>query len=334
MFKYKKTIFFIIILAIVGGYFFYSRSKKPVAEYTTVKVERKNLAQTVSVSGKIVSPSEVDLSFNSTGRLKSVLVDVGDSVKKDQPVAVMDAGTLFHELAQAQADLKNQKEILENMKRKGDAYTKEQRDGQRALIVKADEAVKTVWKNIDEKKIYAPIDGVVGRKNIDAGELVTVGTAVLTLFQSADLEISANIPESDIVKIKLGQNADLTLDALPAGEKLKAQVFEIEPASTVIQDVVYYKIKLKLDHQDERLKNGMSTDIDIRTEEKENVLVVPARAIKTEGTEKFVEILKDAKNNITERKKITTGLEGDEGLVEVKSGLSGGEEVVTFVKSV
>ena len=126
----------------------------------------------------------------------------------------------------------------------------------------------------------------------------------------------------------------MTLDALPADEKLSARVFEIEPASTVIQDVVYYKIKLKLDAQDERLKNGMSADIDIRSAEKENALVVPQRAIKIEGTEKFVEVLKDAKNNITERKKIITGLEGDEGSVEVKSGLEEGDEVVTFAKAV
>lgn len=334
MFKYKKTIFFIIIIAIIGGYFFYSRSKKPTVEYTTAKVERKNLAQTVSVSGEIASPNNIDLAFQTTGRLENVFVDVGDKISKDQLVAQIELETLPQELAQAEADLKAQKELLENMKRKRDTYTREQRDSQRAVIKKYEAAVSEAAQKIDETKIYSPVDAIVGKRNFDAGETAIAGTAVLELFQETDLEISANIPESDIVKIKLDQRADLSLDALPADEKLSARVFEIEPASTVIQDVVYYKIKLKLDAQDERLKNGMSADIDIRSAEKENVLVVPQRAIKIEGTEKFVEVLKDAKNNITERKKIITGLEGDEGLVEVKSGLNEGDEVVTFVKNI
>ncbi len=334
MIKYKKTIIFIIILAIAGGYFFYSRSKKPTTEYTTVKVERKNLAQTVSVSGKIASPNNIKLAFQTTGRLENIVVDVGDKVVKDQLVAQIELGALPQEIDQANADLKAQKESLENMKNKRDTYTKEQRDAQRAVIKKYEAIVAGVAQQIEETKIYAPVDAVVGKRNFNAGETVIAGTAVIELFQGTDLEISVNIPESDIVKIKLDQRADLTLDALPADEKLSARVFEIEPASTVIQDVVYYKIKLKLDAQDERLKNGMSADIDIRSAEKENALVIPQRAIKIEGTEKFVEVLKDAKNNITERKKITTGLEGDEGLVEVKSGLNEGDEVVTFVKSV
>ncbi len=334
MFKYKKTIIFIIILAIAGGYFFYSRSKKPTIEYTTAKVERTNLAQTVSVSGEIVSPNNIKLAFQTTGRLEDIFVDVGDRVSEKQLIAQMELGALPQELAQANADLKTQKEILENMKNKRDTYTKEQRDSQRAVIKKYEAVIAEAERKIEETKIYSPVNAIVGKRNFNAGEIATAGTAIVELFQETDLEISANIPESDIIKVKLEQRADLTMDALPADEKLSARVFEIEPASTVIQDVVYYKIKLKLDQQDERLKNGMSADIDIRSAEKETVLVIPQRAIKIEGTEKFVEVLKDAQNNITERKKITTGLEGDEGLVEVKSGLNEGDEVVTFTKTI
>jgi len=334
MLKYKKTIIFVIILAIAGGYFFYFREKKSTVEYTTAKVERKNLAQTVSVSGEVISPNNIKLAFQTTGRLENIFVDVGDKITKDQLIAQIELGKLPQEIAQANADLKAQKELLENMKNKRDTYTREQRDSQRAVIKKYEAVIAEVNQQIDETKIYSPVDAIVGKRNFNAGETVIAGTAVAELFQETDLEISVNIPESDIVKIKLDQRADLTLDALPADEKLSARVFEIEPASTVIQDVVYYKIKLKLDAQDERLKNGMSADIDIRSAEKENALVVPQRAIKIEGTEKFVEVLKDAKNNITERKKIITGLEGDEGSVEVKSGLEEGDEVVTFAKAV
>jgi macrolide-specific efflux system membrane fusion protein len=74
----------------------------------------------------------------------------------------------------------------------------------------------------------------------------------------------------------------------------------------------------------------MSCDIDVKTAEKNNVLMIPIRATKTEGSQKFVDILKA--DNILERKKVEIGLEGDGGMVEVKSGLQVGEKVVTFIK--
>lgn len=331
MFKYKKTILVIFILVIAGGYFFYVKSKKTTVEYTTAKVSRENLAQTVSVSGKMASPNDIDLAFEMTGRLAEINVSVGDKVSVGQLVAQIEPGTLLHERDQFLADLKMQKETLENMKKKRSVYTQEQRDAQRALIKKAQSLIAGAEKRIGETKIYAPIDAIVGRRNFDSGETVIAGTAVLTLFQNTDLEVTANIPESDIIKIKLGQKADLTLDAFPVDEKLSAEVFEIEPSSTVIQDVVYYKIKLKLEKQDERIKPGMSVNIDIKTNEKQGILLLPLRAIKIKNGEKFVDVLKE--NNATEEVKITTGLEGDSGMVEVKSGVKEGESVVTFSKS-
>ena len=147
-----------------------------------------------------------------------------------------------------------------------------------------------------------------------------------------DFIIESNIPESDIVKLKLGQKAKITFDALPSGEEFDAELIEINPAETVIQDVVYYGIKLKLSVVDQRLKPGMSANVDVRTNEKSDVLMIPLRAIKIRNGEKFVDVLKD--NDLTQEVKITTGLEGDGGMVEAKSGLKDGNKVVTFSKSV
>lgn len=338
MTKKKKFFWWLIILTLIGGGVYYSvKSKKKVTEYTTTKAERQDLAQTVSVSGKIASPNEIDLAFQSTGRLRAVFVDVGDMVKKDQLVAQIDTGTLFHDLEAAKAELLAQRETLANMKEKRNTYTLNQRDAQRAVIEKYEANIASVWKRIDETKIYAPVDAVVGKRNFNSGETEMAGSVVLTLFEGIDLELTANVSESDIIKIKLNQKADLTLDALPADEKLSAYVAKIDPVSTVIQDVVYYKIKLSLNAQDVRLKSGMSTDIDVRTAEKANVLVIPIRAIEISGAEKFVRILKAFNPDgsaIIEKRKIETGLEGDAGLVEVKNGVQENEEVITFTKAV
>jgi multidrug efflux pump subunit AcrA (membrane-fusion protein) len=146
-----------------------------------------------------------------------------------------------------------------------------------------------------------------------------------------ELEIEADVPESDIVEIKVGQKAEITMDALSSEESLTAEVSDIEPSSTVIQDVVYYKVTLKLLDQDNRLKNGMSADIDIHTFEKNDVVTIPERSIKTDGGKKFVELLKTG--NIVEKRYVETGIKGDEGMIEIKSGLSGSEEIITLTKS-
>jgi HlyD family secretion protein len=128
------------------------------------------------------------------------------------------------------------------------------------------------------------------------------------------------------VDVKVGQRAKISLDAFQNGETFSATVFDIEPASTVIQDVVYYKVKLRFDSFDERFKVGMSADVDISTDEKNNTIIIPARALKTEDEKNYVEILKD--ENAVEKIFVKTGMTGDEGTVEIVSGLSGGENVV------
>jgi hypothetical protein len=90
---------------------------------------------------------------------------------------------------------------------------------------------------------------------------------------------------------------------------------------------------MKFATADSRFKWGMSTNDDIETAFKANILKIPLRAVKTENGQKFVDVLTDVKNNLTERKNITLGLEGDDGLVEVVSGLKEGEQVVTLAKT-
>jgi len=152
--------------------------------------------------------------------------------------------------------------------------------------------------------------------------------SVLTVSSLGEPFVQLDVPESDIVDVKLGQSAKITFDALPSDENLEGEIFEIEPASTVISDVVYYKIKIKLAKLDERLKIGMSADADINTFQKDNVVMIPYRAVKNDGDQDYVEVLKA--ENAVERINVQTGLKGDDGIVEVVSGLKGGEKVVVI----
>lgn len=187
--------------------------------------------------------------------------------------------------------------------------------------------------NLAKATLVSPVNGTITEVNNKPGEILGTGVIkeAFSRVMSLDMIIQSKVPESDIVKLKLGQHSKIIFDALTPDDVYDAQVIEIDPASTTIQDVVYYQIKLKLSDVDVRIKPGMSANIDIQTNEKNDVLSVPQRAIKLEGNKKYVDVLQT--DNTTKKVYVETGLEGDEGMVEIKSGLKGGEKVVTFVNT-
>src|SRR3989344_1553576 len=333
MSKLKKSIIWLVIIVVIIGAVFYFRSRKPKTEYSTEEASKVNVIQTVSVTGEIVSENQVDLAFNTSGEVKKIYAAVGDKARKNQLIASEDISGLLIDFKEAEKDIAYQKKTLANMKRRKSAYNREQEDAQRALVEKAKLASEDIEKQIREKSIYSPMEGIIIRKNIEAGEMAIANSAIFTIAEEGKSILESNIPESDIIKISVGQKASVTLDAFPSSEIFEAEIFEIETASTVIQDVVYYKTKLRFTKTDPRFKNGMSADIDVKTAEKSNVLAVPARAIKMEGSRKYAEVLTNAEKGEIEKKFIETGLEGDEGLVEIVSGLNEGEKVITLIKS-
>lgn len=325
----KRVIWIVVILAAVAGGFFYFTSKKTKTTYTTEEAKRIDVKQTVSVTGTINPDTMINLGFKVSGIVKEMGVDVGDTVKKGQRLAKVDPSTLLAELEASNQDIEYYDETYDFMKDNKDTYEKEQREAQKALVRKAEALNRAARIKVGETYIYAPISGTIIKRNADPGEIAIYNSTILTVAEG-EMEIEADVPESDIIKVSLGQKADISFDAFPVDVIFEAEIIKIEPASTIIQDVVYYKVKLKLDNVDEKVKTGMSCDVDIKTAERKGVIAIPLRAVKTEGDKKYVEVLKDEKNSITEKVYVTTGLEGDDGIVEIKSGLNGGEKVITL----
>lgn len=326
----KYAIWVVILLAIGAVVYYFIQSGKPVTTYTTENAVRGDLAQTVSVTGEIIPENEASLAFQIGGEVSQIYIEVGDRVTKGQRIAQLKAGTLLEDLAQAEKSLEAQKQTYEHMKDEDDTYSNEQQASQKATVQQYESVVREAKVNLARTVLYSPIEAVVTEKNINIGEVVTANQQVLNVMGEGALEIRADVPESDIVKVAVGQKADVTFDALPSSEIIPAEVIEIDPASTVIQDVVYYRVKLKF-AADPRIKPGMSADVDVKTAEKKDVIIIPLRAVKTEGDKEYVEILKE--ENMTEKVFITTGLKGDDGMVEIPSGLFGGEKVVTLTKT-
>ncbi len=189
-------------------------------------------------------------------------------------------------------------------------------------------ALASAVANRDKAIIRAPIDGLVTKVNKKKGEYISGAETMIQLL-SPHYEIKVDIPETDIPKLKLNDAAQITLDAFGKDVKFSGKIVNIEPASTEIQNVVYYKVTITLDDTVQPIKPGMTANVTITTATRENVLSIPYRTIKINGA-KTVRVLE---NNQPKETVVETGLRADEGKVEILSGLTEGQVVVVSVKT-
>lgn len=176
--------------------------------------------------------------------------------------------------------------------------------------------------------IVAPIDGLVTKVNHKVGESISSAEEMFALL-SPHYEIEVDVSETDIAKIKLGQFVSMTLDAFGEDTKFTGKVFNIDPGATNVQDVVYYKVKISLDDTDKPIKPGMTANVSILTDKRDNTLFVPSRAVITAGDQKQVKVLQ---NNQAVLTTVKLGMKGDDGKVEILEGLSKGQEIILGIK--
>lgn len=230
--------------------------------------------------------------------------------------AALDSALGAYNLAKAQFELKSAKPRAVDIQ-----YYQ-------AQVNQAAAARDLALNNLNDYIIYAPTDGTITFVNYKLGEQIgmTVTQSVISMLGTGDFQIKVDVPESDIIKIKVGDPVKTTLDAYGSADVFEGKIVYINVAETVIQDVVYYKVTAQLNPTDKEIKSGMTANVDIITATAENVLYLPSRAVKQDETgKKYVEILKFGNN--VEKVTIETGLKADTG-TEIKNGLKEGQEVI------
>ena len=131
----------------------------------------------------------------------------------------------------------------------------------------AQAGVASAEAELAKSMIKSPIDGVITNIVPKLGEIVPANQNVISVISYGDYEVEAFVPEADISKVKIGNLASTTLDAYGSGVNFETAVIKIDPAATVIDSVPTYKVTLKFTNQDERVKSGMTANIDILTAE-------------------------------------------------------------------
>lgn len=197
----------------------------------------------------------------------------------------------------------------------------------RAAVEQAHVALDKSKNDLKNIQITASATGTISEVLPDIGEQVTMNSTVIKMIGTEGYEIEAKVPEADVSKVGVGQQALITLDAYGDDVKFPGSVLAKDPADTRVQDAIYYKIRVHIDPSGKEVKPGMTANVTITTGVVEKALSIPLRSVrtKTETGEKTVRVL--ASGQPSERT-VTLGLKGDEGRVEVRSGLNEGDLVI------
>jgi macrolide-specific efflux system membrane fusion protein len=281
-------IILLLLIALFAVFYFLKMNKngKSKETYTKVYPHRDDIKDFVTTTGEIQPQNRVEIKPPIAGRIEKIFVKEGDRVKKGDILMLMSSTERAALLDTASAK---------------------------------SEATRKYWEELYKPiPIIAPITGEVIVRNIEAGQ--TVETSGVILVLSNRLIIKANVDETDIGRIKLGQKALISLDAYP-DVQVSAKVNHIAFESTVVNNVTTYSVDILPKYVPKVFRSGMSTNINIIVQSRKNALLIPLEAVIEKSDKKFVLIaLADGSEKDYEKINITTGLESGD-FVEVLSGV-------------
>ncbi|MFZ2038964.1 MAG: efflux RND transporter periplasmic adaptor subunit [Minisyncoccia bacterium] len=200
--------------------------------------------------------------------------------------------------------------------------------GQEAQLAQARANVGVTLAQLNKNTLYAPFSGLVAKQEVKIGQIVSPGEMVVSIISSGQYEIEAFIPEADIAKVALGNEAVVTLDAYGSNVKFTATIFQIDPTETLTEGVATYKTIIRFNNEDTRIKSGMTANIDILTASRKNVLAIPMRYLISKDGVKLVKVLDQNDPSDFIEKEIEVGLKGSDGNIEVISGLEEGARII------
>ncbi|MCX6721745.1 MAG: efflux RND transporter periplasmic adaptor subunit [Candidatus Staskawiczbacteria bacterium] len=190
-------------------------------------------------------------------------------------------------------------------------------------VQQAEANIAALQSQLNDNYLVSPINGIITEINTKKGQVVSSSQSVINMLSSDPFQIKVDIYEQDIVNIKVGDKAKIDLVAFPK-KTFDGKVMSIDPAETIVDNVVYYEVTIEFPNQPQGIRSGMTADITIEANKKSNVLRIPKNAvIQIDGTQ-TAQVVKNGK---VVSGTITTGLEGND-YFEVKSGLTEGEEII------
>ena len=368
----KKFLIGLVVALALGGIVFasiHSQGRDKGEKVYAEKAEQRNLAQVVKATGELQPRVQVNISAHVIAKIDKLYVQEGDRIKKGQPFLRLEQQAFIALRDQWAAQLRSSETAVQQaqvsladtnvklaraQKLKADGIATQQ-DLEAAQLAEAsaklalDSARETVSQtranlikaqdDLTKTTIYSPLDGRVITLNAKEGEVVVSGTmnnpasVIGVIADMAEINAEVDVDETEIVNVRLGQEATVQVDALP-GREYTGKVVEVGSSGynrANQPDVTFFKVKVLLDHPDDNLRARMSVRAEIRTASHPNALTVPIQAVveregeKGQKGRKVVYVIAGGK---ARERTVATGI-SDETHVELTSGVKPGEQVVT-----
>ncbi|MFH0755294.1 MAG: efflux RND transporter periplasmic adaptor subunit [bacterium] len=207
--------------------------------------------------------------------------------------------------------------------------TIDQIKAQEAIVEQAKANIDSAQAKFDKTIIISPVNGIITNVYAKVGQMAQTGITAFSIISYGQYKIESYVPEADIAKIKIGNIATTTLDAYGSNTFFKTSIIKIDPSETIIENVPTYKITFAFaSSSDNRIKSGMTANLDILTNQKNNILAIPFRSVYSIDNQKYVKLI-DSKNSqkIIETK-VETGIRGADGYIEIISGLKENDYII------
>ena len=308
----------LIAVAAAGAFYQWYAGSPAKIDYTTVPAAVADLTIQVSATGTLQPLTQVDISSELSGVVRSVAVEENQQVKKGDVLATLDTAKLEVQIERAQASAKaaaaNVEDAIVTLKENENALTRANEltkrgmatdqsleaatatrdrskaalDSAEANLAIANADLKAQQTDLAKSTIYAPIDGIVLTRSVDPGQTVASSLQAPVLFVIAadlrNMELQAAVDEADIGSVKPDQHARFTVDAFPE-RPFDAEIRDISYASVTTDGVVTYNARLEVDNNELLLRPGMTATVSVVTRQAKDVLTVPASAFRYRPTQ-------------------------------------------------
>ncbi|MGG7447889.1 macrolide transporter subunit MacA [Kosakonia oryzendophytica] len=357
--KRRTGIIVLSVIILLAAGWLWGKLNAPVVQYQTLIVRPGELQQSVLATGKLDALRKVDVGAQVNGQLKTLSVSIGDKVKKDQLLGVIDPeqaqnqikeveATLMELRAQrrqaqaeqklAQVTLARQQQLVKShlISRQDldtaatDAAVKEAQIGTIDAQIKRNQAtLDTAKTNLDYTRILAPMAGEVTQITTLQGQTVIAvqqAPTILTLADMSAMLVKAQVSEADVIHLKPGQKAWFTVLGDP-GTRYEGTLKDILPTPEKVNDAIFYYARFEVPNPQGILRLDMTAQVHIQLAGIKNVLTIPLAALGDPVGDNRYKV-KVLRNGETRDREVTLGARNDTEVVIVK-GLDAGEEVVT-----
>ena len=302
------TIAVVAVIIIVGIVKCSGGKKEEKISFDTAKVMKTNIQTSITATGTIEPVTSVTVGTQVSGIVSHLYVDYNSVVKKGQVIAELDRTNLISELNTAKANLSSAQSSLNyqlsNYNRYKELHEKglvsaDEFESARLQYLQAKEQVNTSKESVQKAQtnlgyatITSPIDGVILSKSVEEGQTVAASFNTPELFVIAqdltNMRVIADIDEADIGGVKEGQRVSFTVDAFP-DDNFEGQVTQVRQQATTESNVVTYEVVISAPNNDLKLKPGLTANVTIFTLEKNDVLAAPAKALRFQPNEAFLQ---------------------------------------------